>query len=304
MQRVMFLFFATAWIAGIAGAVPYVDEDFTGTTAPDWTFVTGQGTGPVLTAADGTDQDGDGWLRLTQDTTNQSSFVYYNNPIPTADGLAFTFDFVIWSKNSSNADGFTLAIFETGVTPDAGGYGGSLGYAQRSGVEGLAGGIAGFGFDEFGNFSNPTEGREGGPGSRPNSIAIRGSMGTDRSSGYEYQFGTSSLDDFSVVNAVTREDAVEHTVRITIPTSKKVSVEWKRQGQPWETLINEYPCTLNCPDQIRFGFTAGTGAVTSHHEIRHFSVAPVPEPTSLSLLGLAAAGALTRRRRRRAPRSR
>jgi hypothetical protein len=258
----------------------YVSEDFTGSTASDWTFVTAAGDGAVLTGNGTLDPEGDGWLRLTSDKTNQNSFVYYNNPIQTSRGLVFTFDFVIWSATSSNADGFALVIFDAEASPVAtGGWGGSLGYAQHvnNGGLGLNGGIAAFGFDTFGNFSNPTEGRIGGPGKRANSIAIRGSMGADRTEGYEYVTGVEGLSGFATGSADSRDDAVVHTVRLTITPERLVSIEWKAEGGEWETLLDNYACILTCPSEVKFGFTASTGSVYSNHEIRNFEVNPYTE---------------------------
>ncbi len=292
----------TALLVCPAGAqTTLVSSDFRGSTASDWTFVNGQGDGPTLTAATGVDAEGDGWLRLTKDAGNQSSFVYNKNPIQTSHGLVFTFDLVIWGSRSSLADGVTLAIFDANVTPSAGGYGGSLGYAQRSGIMGLAGGIVGFGFDVFGNYSNPTEGRIGGPGVVRNAVAIRGSMGADRNSGYEYITGTGSLNTFSTPSAASRDDASIHTIRITIPTDRRVSVEWRAEGsEQWDTLIDEYACTLTCPEEIRFGFTAGTGSSYSNQEIRNLSVSSVetiPEPSSVMMVSVVLAAGLWIRRR-------
>ena len=282
LSAVVLLLFVPFLVGRALGG--YIDESFTGTTAPDWTFVTGQGNGPSLTGGD-EDPDGNGWLRLTDDVTNQASFVYYNNSIPTDKVLVAEFDFVTWSTTSSVADGFVLAIFDADATPDAGAYGGSLGYAQRTNEDGLAGGIAGFGFDEFGNFSNDTEGREGGPGQVQNAVVLRGSQGDNRQDGYEYQTGTDSLTDFSTTSATSRDDATIHRARITIPTDKRVSVEWKPEDGSWTTLIDQYQCTLTCPASVKIGFTAGTGSVTAYHEIRNLSVrAHVPEPGT-ALLG-------------------
>jgi hypothetical protein len=290
---------AVVFSAAGAGAEIYLAEDFKGTTADDWTFVTGLGAGASLTAASGVDEVGDGWLRLTGDTYNQASFVYYNNAISTANGLVFEFDFVTWSGTATFADGFTLAIFDADATPDAGGFGGSLGYAQRSGIEGLAGGIVGFGFDEFGNFANGTEGRVGGVGKTPNAITIRGSMGETRSDGYEYITTTGTLDAFTTGSIDDRADATIHSVRITIPIDKKLSIEWKVEGdEDYTTLIDEYQCSLSCPSNILFGFTSGTGSVTANHEVRNISVSSViPEPASILMILVAGVTGLWIRRR-------
>lgn len=273
-----------------------VQQSFTGATAPGWKLMAGTGTGPSLTS--GTiDPSGDGWLRLTENTKSQSSFVYYDAAIPTNQGLQFTFDFVIWGGSSTDADGFTLAIFDAMVTPDSGGYGGSLGYAQHNSTDGLAGGIVGFGFDEFGNFSNPSESREGGPGFTPNSLAIRGSVGDTRLDGYEYQTGTDSLQNFSFPEITNRDEAIIHTTRITIPTSKLITVEWKTEGEEWETLIGPHQCTLDCPDHVKIGYTAGTGGLTSYHEVRNLTVTSVPEPTMLGLLAIGGVIVLKQKKR-------
>lgn len=288
VTRKLLLALATALLGSLLRAEMYVSTNFTGTSAPGWTFVT---TAASLTANTGTDPAGQGWLRLTADKTWQQSFVYCNTALPTAAGLVFTFDFVVWGAATSLADGLALAVFDAAVTPGAGGYGGSLGYAQRTGINGLAGGIVGFGFDTFGNFSNPTEGRIGGPGLVKNAISIRGSMGATRLDGYQYVTGTSSLGAFSTGNADSRDDAVVHTVRITIPTDKKISIEWKIPDGEWVKLIDKYQCSLTCPGAVKFGFTAGTGGLSSNQEIRNLSVTSVPEPAGLAL-ALIAAGVL------------
>jgi len=274
-----------------------VNESFAGTTADDWIFTSSAGDGASLTAGTGVDADGNGWLRLTEDKDNQASFAYYNTPISTAAGLMFTFDFVVWGS-SSLADGFTLAIFDASVTPAAGGYGGSLGYAQRYTTPGLAGGIVGFGFDTFGNFSLNNDGKEGGLEKTSNAIAIRGSQGVTGTDGYEYITNTGSLDSFSTRSVSNRDDAVVHTVRITIPTTKQISIDWQVDGaEEWISLIDDFQCTLDCPTNVMFGFTGGTGSVSSNQEIRNLSVASVPEPVCMILILFAGAIGLWVRRR-------
>src|SRR5690606_38326410 len=56
-----------------------------------------------------------------------------------------------------------------------GGFGGALGYAFNSTHQapGLSGAYIGIGLDEYGNFTNAIEGKDG-PGFRPNNISIRG----------------------------------------------------------------------------------------------------------------------------------
>src|SRR5690606_7050291 len=56
-----------------------------------------------------------------------------------------------------------------------GGFGGALGYAFNTAHQapGLSGAYIGIGLDEYGNFTNAIEGKDG-PGFRPNNISIRG----------------------------------------------------------------------------------------------------------------------------------
>lgn len=272
------------------GQVLLLKEDFTGGTVDDWTFVTGQGSGASLTAAAGGPDAaaGEGWLRLTEDSDDQASFVYYDHPFSTQDGLHIDFDFVIWSETSGVADGFTLGLFDATVTPEAGGYGGSLGYAQRDGgIDGLAGAVVGVGFDAFGNFASASEGRQGGPGKTPNAITLRGSVGSDRSEGYGYITTTGTLDQFSTAQIDSRDQATIHSVRVTFLPTKQISVTLDD-----EILIDNFQCSLTCPIDVRLGFTAGTGSVTANQEIRNLSVfSAIPEPSSATLtaviLGLA-----------------
>lgn len=129
----------------------------------------------------------------------------------------------------------------------------------------------GFGFDAHGNFSAATEGRLLGPGRRRNSIAIRGPMGETRNDGYEYVFGTGSLDTFFSQNKQSRDDVTIHSAVISIAPDKTVSIAWTDKNGNWEKLVWE-ECDLPCPEQIMIGFTAGTGGSSANHEIRNLTV--------------------------------
>lgn len=253
-----------------------LEQTFSGTTANDWIFVAGNGSQlPSLTADTGIDDPGEGWLRLTNDLSNQSTFSYYNIPISSENGMVFNFDFAIWTTEARNAgDGFTLSIFAPPAeneTVEAGGYGGSLGYAQRFNDPGLSNALLGVGFDPFGNFSEGREGRVGGPGRRPDSIAIRGPMGEDRQSGYEYIQGTGSLDPFFTRDAEDRSEVTTHSARIEVSPDRTLSVSWTDANGVWEKLVLE-DCDLPCPEEVMFGFTAGTGNARSNQEIQNLIV--------------------------------
>lgn len=149
-----------------ASAGVYVNETFTGTTAPGWVFTTGDDEAPYLTAAQGVDAPGEGWLRLTENENNEADFAYYDTAFSSSEGVHIEMDYSFWG--GSGADGLVVALFDGSVdNPTAGGYGGSLGYAQRYSIDGLSQAVFGIGLDEFGNFSNPSEGRIGGPGRVP-----------------------------------------------------------------------------------------------------------------------------------------
>ena len=124
------------------------------------------------------DPQGDGWFRLTSSEVDQHGFMYIDKNLPSNLGVRIDFEYKTWRyalPDFNGADGFTVFLFDADVPFRLGGYGGSLGYAPGLGaIQGLAGGYVGIGFDEFGNFSNPGQGRNGGPGLQCNSVTLRG----------------------------------------------------------------------------------------------------------------------------------
>lgn len=133
-------------------------------------------------------------LRMTNLTSNSATSVHLNRFFPAAGNkVVIEFDNIAYGGNG--ADGVALTVSDASIIPSAGAFGGSLGYAQRTGVNGFAGGWLGIGFDEFGNFPNPTEGRVGGPGVIADSVTIRGSYTgtTPGTSGYAFHRNSGAL---------------------------------------------------------------------------------------------------------------
>lgn len=263
----------------------FINQPFTGTTAPGWTFLNAAGDGPLLTAPS-LDSAGNGWLRLTADKQFQNSFVYYNEPIPTAFGLDITITFAIWTADRENvADGIAIVLFDNAAVPAAGGWGGSLGYAQHSGFGsiGMNGGFAAFGIDSWGNFSNPTEDRIGGPGFEPYSITLRGSQGATRADGYEYITGNHNVQQFARTNARNRgRERDWFTLNMRMTADRYVTIRMRKGTGAWTTLVDTFLTTLVFPERVKFGFTASTGGETSNQEIRNFTVSTITSPECIN----------------------
>ncbi|MFM8322236.1 MAG: lectin-like domain-containing protein [Chloroflexota bacterium] len=171
--------------AKAAFSFPLTESFMTGSVGSGWLL----GGAAALTSGNG-DPAGNGWLRLTQANTYQAGYAYYNSLIPTGRGLVITFEYASWG--GSGADGLSFFLFDGATsTFTVGASGGSLGYAQKTGVNGLSGGYLGLGLDEFGNYSNPNEGRVGGPGNVPEAVAVRG-PGSGVSN-YPYLAGVTNL---------------------------------------------------------------------------------------------------------------
>src|SRR6202008_123214 len=102
---------------------------------------------------------------------------------PSNMGLIAEFEYYMYggtALSGKTGDGFSFFLFDGSVTTAnfrIGANGGALGYAQKnspSAVKGVSKGYIGIGFDAFGNFSNPQDGRNGGPGVKPGAVVLRG----------------------------------------------------------------------------------------------------------------------------------
>lgn len=232
-----------------------------------------------------------GRLRLTEANAGQSTWATLQQPFPAAGNKA-TVEFEHFAYGGTGADGIAVVFSDASVAPVAGAFGGSLGYAQKSnpgsdctivgGCPGFAGGWLGIALDEYGNFSNPTEGRFGGTGQVADSVSIRGS-GTGMA-GYRFLQGTGTLSPGVDGNNVP-PGTVPHRYRIIVDHTDSVhayvSVERDTAsgvGSAYTTLIAPFDVKepgysqSAIPTSFNLSFTGSTGAATNIHEIGNLSV--------------------------------
>lgn len=296
--------------AAVSRAQFTYSEDFKNDTAPGWVLNPpgNSSTGVVLTSGAAVrsgdpeastsstiDPSGSGWLRLTNNTTNLSNAVYFDTPIPSA-GNSVTIQFGVNLFNGNNfnntgADGLTFFLYDASKAFQVGAYGGSIGYAQKTGVDGLNGGFVAVALDAYGNFSLQAEGRQGGvqnaDGSysttlQANTIAIRGPG--QGQTGYNYLAGT-GYRDLTDTGSPTTLDAADGTVpslpyTMAFPTAtarpnqstqyRNVSITLNENSQLsvsmqfgedglWYNLLNVDLSSFVRPEQLKMGFSAGTG---------------------------------------------
>ena len=275
-----------------------VSEDFRGAGNPDIII----GDDAVLTSGNPDPVNG-GWLRLTPATTYKKGYAYVNKTFPSSLGVLVDFEFKMWRPTTADgADGIGVFLFDGTVNPFAlGGYGGSLGYAPNGGA-GLKGGYVGIGLDAYGNFSNASEGRVGGPGVRPNAVVLRGPTTTNAATTNPFLAGTTigiNAGNFTYGNVTTTtnnnraQDILDYNTnttvrpadatyyrriqieieRLTTGGQYKISVRWKTSPTATTfTDITSYTTTDVPPGLLKLGFAASTGGDINYHEIRNLLV--------------------------------
>ena len=284
-----FLFFSTQGRAQFT-----IKENFMGSSVGGDIILGGTGTGnqnAYLTSGNNYnsgDPINQGWLRLTEAATYRAGYAYIDKSFPSTLGVSIEFEYKSWRNQSdpyNGADGFSIFLFDATTPFRIGAYGGSLGYANRNAPSnGMPGAYLGIGIDEFGNFANNTEQRNGGVnGLLPNSITLRGSA----SSGWKYltskqlqtsttQDGPNSMD-YNQTTAQRPNDQIFYRkVKILIvPTGTsgspqyKITVYWMTNPNGSYTQLLSYTTSQPIPDKLKLGFTASTGAGFNYHEIRN-----------------------------------
>ena len=236
------------------------------------------------------DVSGNGYLRLTDNTGYQKGYVYSTNTFTSKDGLRIAFEYYVYG--GTGADGICFFLFDANANPfSIGGFGGSLGYAQfnLNGVvqSGVSKGYLGIGIDEFGNFSNPIEGRQGGKnGLAPKSVTLRGQGdgAATTPDNYPYLTSVQTKDlNFDLVYSGSNQRYPDSTTigyrkalvelqpnpaggyNITVKIS-----EGTGDGKvKTYTAINNYYYATNAPATLRYGISSSTGGSTNYHEIRN-----------------------------------
>jgi len=209
-------------------------------------------------------------LRMTEAVGNQATAATYQRTFPGADNL-IQVEFDYYAYGGSGADGLAVVFSDASVTPQAGGYGGSLGYAQEpDGSGGFAGGWLGIGLDEYGNFANNNEGRQGGDGFTPDAVTIRGAAPS-----YAYIADSGELQ-----NGIdSNNDNNPYRYRITIDSrnnqTPELTVERRGRGtgNRFELLIQE---TLSgqppIPENMFLSLTGSTGGSDNIHELDNLQI--------------------------------
>lgn len=277
-----------------------INESFRGkTTDTKNKIVTGGNPYSAFLTASGTngDTDGEGWIRLNSDGTNQKGFFYVDQSFPSNKGVFVDFEYKTWRSKKEGSSGYTdgdgigVFLFDGSTTKfELGGYGGSLGYAPMSTTQGLNGGYIGLGIDEYGNYSSTVDGKEGKSGKErefQHRLALRGK--TDRK---EANNKSNLLLYSEALNATTHgADKVGYTtVTITRPTDgvfyrrvqieinplvenkkivgSKVIVRWavKKGGEFYKVMEKDYKEVP--PANLKIGFAASTGGAINFHEVR------------------------------------
>ncbi len=255
---------------------------FTGNTLDSGWTVGGSGFTPVLTASSAggnIDSSGSGWLRLTSAGGNQATYAYDTTSFVSKNAtITASFNYV--SYGGTGADGITFFLADASKTFGVGAYGGSLGYAQKTvagdggaDINGMNGGYIGLGIDEFGNYSNPTEGREGGIGFYADNVSVRGPG--DGLTGYDYLGGTGSLPtSLDSPGSGTRPTETTYKIVITATNQLTVFADFGATGN-FVTLYSIDLSGYARPDELIMGFTGSTGGSTNIHEVQNVALSSV-----------------------------
>ncbi len=279
-----------------------VNEPMTDATAPGWVI----GGTAFLTASTGVDPVGSGWLRLTDPGNDEAGFAFLDTPFDISQGAVIQFDYATWG--GTGADGYSIYLFDgsyNSSTFSVGASGGSLGYAQKTVAPldpGLSGGYIGVGIDEFGNYSNPTEGRIGGPGAQVNEVGVRGPY-NHPSGAYYWLGGSGSLAQSLAFNnqgyrpiqtGSQYRKVIIYLTPVAAPNYLRVDTYLQfGYNQPLTPVVTNLMVGRPVPASVKIGYAASTGGSTNYHEIRNLVVDPLQSDINLGISKLASSSTAT-----------
>lgn len=237
---------------------------------------------------------GDYRLRLTDLGNNEATFATLKRAFPGA-GNKVVVEIDYFAYGGGGADGIAVVFSDSAITSTTGGFGGSLGYAQRTGISGFGGGWLGIGMDEYGNYPNPTEGRLGYPASwvaptpanvaagfYANNLSIRGSGSAQ--TGYNLLANTGVLTP-SISPASGAAGATPYRYRYTIDHSNGVNAWVTVERDTTAPLGDVYTAVVPrfdvkaansgqaaVPPSWALSFTGSTGGSTNYHEFKQIKV--------------------------------
>ncbi len=225
-----------------------------------------------------------GLLHLTDNLANNAKAATAPGIFPAA-GNYISVEFRHYAYNGNGADGMAVTLSDYSVPAVPGAYGGSLGYAQKTGINGFAGGWIGVGLDEFGNYSNASEGRVGGIGTHPDSVGVRGpGKGT---SGYRWMgqwLGGLAIDSPSATSPapgsmyqviVDARASASSTINVSVnrDTTAKDGSAYAALLAPFNAYseanyaVSQGWISKIVPDYWKISFTGSTGSNTNIHAL-------------------------------------
>ena len=228
-----------------------------------------------------------GYLRLTDNTGNNSTAATVPGIFPAA-GNYISVEFKQYAYNGSGADGIAVTLSDYSIAPTPGAFGGSLGYAQKTGINGFAGGWVGVALDEYGNYENNTEGRVGGAGAvlYPESVGVRGSgSGT---TGYPWMAGALNLGANTIDNRTSTTPKNGYLYQVVVDARNyttathtalvSVNRDTTGTGNSYTSLVAPFDAYVAnaaqaaVPVNWQISFTGSTGGATNIHEIGSLKV--------------------------------
>lgn len=231
-----------------------------------------------------------GNLRLTENTASNAKDVTVPSIFPAA-GNYISVEFRQFAYHGTGADGIAVTLSDYSQVASPGQYGGSLGYAQRDdcttlpNCPGFNGGWVGIALDEYGNYQNPTEGRLGGTGSKPETVGVRGSG--QAQAGYQWLQGNAAAISPAIDNPTSLMPSRGYSYQVIVDARNAgnatpqtfVAVNRDTTGGTnyASSVINSFDVFARAtflgftqaavPANWKISFTGSTGGSTNIHEI-------------------------------------